>query len=55
VHFPELEVEMVTDVAVIVPFLDFPVMVRHSPTLTEDKVVVTVWENDVEDVQFTVV
>jgi hypothetical protein len=42
VHFPELAAEMVTDVAVIVPFLDFPVTVRHSPTVTEDKAVATV-------------
>jgi hypothetical protein len=46
---------MVTDLAVIVPFLDEPVTVRHSPTLTEDRAVVTVWENEVEAVHFTVV
>jgi hypothetical protein len=55
VHFPDLAAEMVTDLAVIVPFFDFPVTVRHSPTLTEDRVVLTASENEVVAVQLTVV
>jgi hypothetical protein len=46
---------MLTDFAVMVPFLDVPVTVRQSPTATEESEVVTVWENEVEAVQSTVV
>jgi hypothetical protein len=55
VHFPDLGAETVTDLAVIVPFFDEPVTVRHLPTLTDDRVTLTVWENDVVAVQLTVV